>query len=98
MDQSKPKRGASVSKEFVQRERRNHSVPSSSQDLHGIAYNITNISIKKIITNVSINWKSSMFSIFFQSFSTLFSNFNILDLLSYLYFAVSTFYRFDVLS
>ena len=32
-----------------------------------------------------------MFSIFFQSFSTLFTNFNILDLLSYLYFAVSTF-------
>ena len=47
MDQSKPKRGASVSKEFVQRERRNHSVPSSWQDLHGIAYNITNKSIKK---------------------------------------------------
>ena len=39
-----------------------------------------------------------MFSIFFQSFSTLFTNFNILDLLSYLYFAVLTFCRFDVLS
>ena len=48
MGQSKPKRGASLSKEFVQRERRNHSVPSSSQDLHGIAYNIMNIYIKKI--------------------------------------------------
>ena len=47
MDQSKPKRAASVSKEFVQRERRNHSVSSSSQDLHGIEYNITNIYIKK---------------------------------------------------
>ena len=49
MDQSKPKRGASVSKE-LQRERRNHSVSSSSQDLHGIdgiEYNITNIYIKK---------------------------------------------------
>ena len=46
MDQSKPKRGAKVSKEFVQRERRKHTVSSSSQDLHGIAYNIANISIK----------------------------------------------------
>ena len=94
MDQSKPKRGASVSKEFVQRERRNHSVSSSSQDLHGIEYNITNVYIKK-----NHYYKLEKFDVFeFESFSTLFTNFNILDLLSYLYFAVLTFCRFDVLS
>ena len=96
MDQSKPKKGGlQYQKNLYNGNVETTQFPPAHKTCMESSIILRTFILKKIIT---INWKSSMFSIFFQSFSTLFTNFNILDLLSYLYFAVSTFCRFDVLS